>query len=79
MTLKVVTPGWNEIIAGDWHGRWDIAMGGIEAAAAQGAGLDTAAVYADAPAVILVHRGAAAIAGPGDSGQARGRGGRQPL
>ncbi len=66
VTLKVVTPGWNEIIAGDWQGRWDIAMGGLEAAAAQQAGLMPAAVYADAPAVILVHRGAAEIAGPGD-------------
>jgi polar amino acid transport system substrate-binding protein len=66
VTLKVVTPGWNEIIAGGWQGRWDIAMGGLEAAAAQEAGLAPAAVYADAPAVILVHRGAAAIAGPGD-------------
>lgn len=66
VTLKVVTPGWNEIIAGDWHGRWDIAMGGLEAAAAQEAGLQAAAVYADAPAVILVHRGAAAAAGSGD-------------
>ncbi len=65
-TLKIVTPGWNEIIAGNWQGRWDIAMGGLEAAAAQQAGLAPAAVYADAPAVILVHRGGAAIAGPGD-------------
>ena len=66
VTLNIVTPGWNEIIAGHWQGRWDIAMGGIEAATARDAGLAPAAVYADAPAVILVHRGAAVIAGPGD-------------
>jgi polar amino acid transport system substrate-binding protein len=66
VTLKVVTPGWNEIVAGHWQGRWDIAMGGIEAATAREAGLRPAAVYADAPAVILVQRGAAAIAGPRD-------------
>ena len=66
VTLVVVTPGWNEIIAGHWQGRWDIAMSGIEAATARDAGLRPAAVYADAPAVILVNRGAAAIAGPGD-------------
>jgi polar amino acid transport system substrate-binding protein len=66
VTLSIVTPGWNEIIAGHWQGRWDIAMGGIEAATARDAGLAPAAVYADAPAVILVHRGAAVIAGPGD-------------
>jgi polar amino acid transport system substrate-binding protein len=66
VALKVVTPGWNEIVAGDWQGRWDIAMGGLEAAAAMEAGLDAVAVYADAPAVILVHSGGAAIAGPGD-------------
>ncbi len=63
VTLKVVTPGWNEVLAGDWQGRWDIAMGGLEAAAAKEAGLAPAAVYADAPAVILVHRGGAAIGG----------------
>ncbi|HVR65949.1 MAG TPA: transporter substrate-binding domain-containing protein [Verrucomicrobiae bacterium] len=66
VTLKVITPGWNEIMAGDWLGRWDIAMGGLEAAAAQAAGLEAAAVYADAPAVLLVQQGGAAIAGPGD-------------
>jgi polar amino acid transport system substrate-binding protein len=66
VTLKIITPGWNDIIVGDWRGRWDIAMGGLEAAAAQEAGLLPAAVYADAPAVILVRRGDAAIAGPGD-------------
>jgi polar amino acid transport system substrate-binding protein len=66
VTLKVVTPGWNEIMAGDWQGRWDIAMGGLEASAAQAAGLDRAAVYADAPAVILVRSGAAEVAGSGD-------------
>jgi polar amino acid transport system substrate-binding protein len=66
VTLKIITPGWNDIIAGDWRGRWDIAMGSLEAAAAQEAGLLPAAVYADAPAVILVRRGDAAIAGPGD-------------
>ena len=66
VTLKVVTPGWNEISAGHWQGRWDIAMGGIEATTARDAGLEPAAVYADAPAVILVQRGAAVIAGPGD-------------
>ena len=66
VTLNIVTPGWNEIIAGHWQGRWDIAMGGIEAATAMDAGLRPAAVYADAPAVILVHRGGTAIAGPGD-------------
>ena len=66
VALKIVTPGWNEIVGGSWQGRWDIAMGGIEAAAAQGAGLEPAAIYADAPAVILVHRGAAGIADIGD-------------
>ncbi|MFM9842379.1 MAG: transporter substrate-binding domain-containing protein [Dongiaceae bacterium] len=66
VTLKIVTPGWNEIVAGDWRGRWDIAMGGLETAAAREAGLAPAAVYADAPAVVLVHRGGAAVAGPGD-------------
>jgi polar amino acid transport system substrate-binding protein len=66
VTLKVVAPGWSEIIAGEWQGRWDIAMGGLEAAAAQAAGLEAAAIYADAPAVILVQHGGAAIAGPGD-------------
>jgi polar amino acid transport system substrate-binding protein len=66
VALKVVTPGWNEIITVDWQGRWDIAMGGLEAAAAKEAGLDAVAVYADAPAVVLVHQGAAAVAESGD-------------
>ena len=80
VALKVVTPGWNEIMAGDWQGRWDIAMGGLEASAAQAAGLDAAAVYADAPAVILVHSGAAEVAGSGDlRGKRVGRRGRRPL
>ena len=66
VALKVVTPGWNAIIAADWQDRWDIAMGGFEMAAAQNAGLRPTAVYADAPAVILVQHGGAVIASPGD-------------
>jgi len=64
--LQVVTPGWNAIMAGDWRGRWDIAMSAIEPTAERGAVLEFAAVYADAPAVILVRRGETAIAGAGD-------------
>lgn len=61
--LRIVTPGWNAIMAGDWQGRWDIAMGAIEPTAERGAVLEFAAVYADAPAVILVRRGETAGAG----------------
>jgi polar amino acid transport system substrate-binding protein len=64
--LRIVTPGWNAIMAGDWQGRWDIAMGAIEPTAERGAVLEFAAVYADAPAVILVRHGDTAIAGAGD-------------
>jgi polar amino acid transport system substrate-binding protein len=66
VTLRVVTPGWNEILGAEWQGRWDIAMGGLEVAAAREAGLEPVAVYADAPAVILVQRGDKAVASPGD-------------
>jgi polar amino acid transport system substrate-binding protein len=55
--LKVVTPGWNTIMAGHWQGQWDIAMGAIEPTAEHGAALEFAAIYADAPAVILVRNG----------------------
>lgn len=64
--LRIVTPGWNVIMAGDWQGRWDIAMGAIEPNAERGAILEFAAVYADAPAVILVRRGDTSVAGAGD-------------
>lgn len=64
--LRIVTPGWNVIMADDWQGRWDIAMGAIEPTAERGAVLEFAAIYADAPAVILVRSGETSIAGPGD-------------
>src|SRR5262245_19206378 len=57
LELSIVTPGWNAVMAGNWQGRWDIAMGAIEPTAECGAALAFAAVYADAPAVILVRRG----------------------
>jgi polar amino acid transport system substrate-binding protein len=63
LDLNIVTPGWNAVMAGNWQGRWDIAMGAIEPTAERGAALAFAAVYADAPAVILVRRGDDAIAG----------------
>jgi polar amino acid transport system substrate-binding protein len=65
VTLKVVTPGWNRIVGGHWQGQWDIAMGAIEPTAERGAVLEFAAMYADAPAVILVHNGAS-MAGAAD-------------
>jgi polar amino acid transport system substrate-binding protein len=65
VTLKIVTPGWNAIMAGHWQGQWDIAMGAIEPTAEHGAVLEFAAIYADAPAVILVHNGTS-IAGIAD-------------
>lgn len=65
VTLKVVTPGWNTIMSGHWQGQWDIAMGAIEPTAERSAVLEFAAIYADAPAVILVHNGTS-IAGIAD-------------
>jgi polar amino acid transport system substrate-binding protein len=66
VSLKIVTPGWNRIMAGQWRGQWDIAMGAIEPTAEHGAVLEFAAVYADAPAVILVSSGEASINGIAD-------------
>jgi polar amino acid transport system substrate-binding protein len=64
--LKVVAPGWNRILAGNWDGAWDIAMSAIEPTAERQAALAFPAAYADAPAVILVRSGAKGISTAGD-------------
>jgi polar amino acid transport system substrate-binding protein len=64
--LKVVTPGWNRILSGGWDGAWDVAMSGIEPTAERREALTFPAVYADAPAVILVRSGANGISGADD-------------
>lgn len=54
--LKLVTPAWEVITAGNWGGRWDISVGSITVTEDRMKVLDFPAVYYYTPAVFAVHK-----------------------
>jgi polar amino acid transport system substrate-binding protein len=54
--LKVITPAWEVITAGNWGERWDISVGSMTPTAERGRVLDFPAVYYYTPAAFAVHK-----------------------
>ena len=63
--LKVITPAWEIITAGNWGGRWDISVGSMTPTKARAQALDFPAVYYYTPASFAVHKDSNA-SGSGD-------------
>ena len=58
--LKIVTPAWEIITAGNWGGRWDISVGSMTPTTARAKVLDFPAVYYYTPAAFAVHKDSSA-------------------
>ena len=54
--LKIVTPAWEIIVAGNWGKRWDISVGSMTPTKARAKVLDFPAVYYYTPAAFAVHK-----------------------
>lgn len=53
--LKIVTPAWDVITAGNWQGRWDMSVGSMTPTKARAQVLNFPAVYYYTPAAFAVH------------------------
>ncbi len=54
--LKLVTPAWEAITAGNWGGRWDVSVGSMTPTKQRAEVLDFAVVYYYTPASFAVHK-----------------------
>ena len=54
--LKIVTPAWEVIVAGNWGPRWDLSVGSMTPTKARSKVLDFPAVYYYTPASFTVHK-----------------------
>ena len=64
--LRLETPGWETIVAGGWHGRFDLSIGSMTPSAERAQVLDFPAVYYSSPAVLVVHKNEASITSAAD-------------
>ena len=64
--LQLETPGWEAIVGGRWHGRFDLSIGSMTPSAERARVLDFAAVYYRSPAVLIVHKDDTAIRSAAD-------------
>ena len=64
--LQLETPGWEAIVAGGWHGRFDLSIGSMTPSAERAQVLDFPAIYYSSPAVLVVHKDDAAIGSAAD-------------
>ena len=62
--LKIVTPAWEIITAGNWGGRWDISVGSMTPTTARAKVLDFPAVYYYTPAAFAVHKDSSPLRPP---------------
>ncbi|WP_202324210.1 MULTISPECIES: transporter substrate-binding domain-containing protein [unclassified Mesorhizobium] len=53
---KFVTPSWELMVAGDWQGRWDVAMGAMVPTKARAEKLSFPGIYFYARSVAVVHK-----------------------
>ncbi|MEQ9813034.1 MAG: transporter substrate-binding domain-containing protein [Azospirillaceae bacterium] len=68
----IVTPSWEAQVAGNWAGRWDIAVGSMTPTTARAEVLDFPGIYYYTPAVFVVHEDSAVTTVEGLSGLALG-------
>jgi polar amino acid transport system substrate-binding protein len=54
--LKVITPSWEVITAGNWGSRWDVSVGSMTPTSERARVLDFPAIYYYTPAVFAVHK-----------------------
>lgn len=54
--LKLATPGWETIVAGNWHGRWDICICSMSPTQERARVLSFPVRYYSSPAVLVVHK-----------------------
>ena len=54
--LKIITPAWEIITAGNWGGRWDISVGSMTPTTARAQVLDFPVIYYYTPASFAVHK-----------------------
>jgi polar amino acid transport system substrate-binding protein len=54
--LKVITPSWDVITAGNWGSRWDMSVGSMTPTSERARVLDFPAIYYYTPAVFAVHK-----------------------
>jgi polar amino acid transport system substrate-binding protein len=66
VAIEQVTPGWDDITAGDWRGRWDVCICSMTTAEAQAARLAVPATYYHLQSVALVRRDDARFDGRAD-------------
>lgn len=60
--VEFVTPAWDIITAGNWHGRWDISVGSMTPTKSRAEVLSFPGVYYYTPASVAVHSDSAATA-----------------
>lgn len=53
--VEFVTPAWEAITAGNWHGRWDISVGSMTPTKSRAEVLSFPAIYYYTPASVAVH------------------------
>jgi polar amino acid transport system substrate-binding protein len=61
-----VTPGWAQIIRGNWGGRWDISVGSMAITPQRMERLSFTQPYYSTPATFFVHRDNTSTSSPGD-------------
>ncbi|MGF1640465.1 MAG: transporter substrate-binding domain-containing protein [Rhodospirillales bacterium] len=67
LDIAFVTPDWQEILAGGWARRWDLAVVSMTPTAEREAVLDFPVVYRLSPATLVVHNDNATIREPADA------------
>ncbi len=58
--LKIITPAWEVITAGNWGSRWDVSVGSMTPTSERARVLDFPAIYYFTPASFAVHKDSAA-------------------
>ncbi|MET4805504.1 ABC transporter substrate-binding protein [Limibacillus sp. MBR-115] len=58
--LKIITPAWEVITAGNWQGRWDMSVGSMTPTTQRAEVLDFPAIYYYVPAAFAVHKDSSA-------------------
>lgn len=54
--LRLLTPGWEAIVAGNWRGRWDVCICSLSPTQERARVLNFVARYYSSPAVLVVNR-----------------------
>lgn len=73
LPVNFISPGWNEVLAGNWRGKWDFAVASITPTEAREQKLVFPAVYRFDAASLVVRKDDASIERPADaSGKAVG-------